>query len=53
MKEKYPEVKGKCRTCLGCEKLADIKFEGYYRCENYMRGAEDGNNNRRTIKTDA
>jgi hypothetical protein len=42
MREKYLELKGVCRTCLGCEKLADKKFGGYYKCKNYMRGAKDG-----------
>lgn len=41
MKEKYPELKGKCRTCLGCNLLERLDFTGYYRCENYMRGAEE------------
>jgi hypothetical protein len=41
MKEKYPELTEKCKSCRGCNKLEDITFRGYYRCENYMRGAED------------
>ena len=53
MKEKYPELKGKCKICLGCNKLEEIDFAGYYRCENYMRGAEDGYNDRGIIKTNA
>lgn len=35
------QLKGKCTTCLGCNRLELEEFEGYYRCENYMRGAED------------
>ena len=31
----------KCSTCLGCNRLEDRKFKEVYRCENYMRGAED------------
>ena len=46
MKEKYPELKGKCKTCLGCNKLEEINFTGYYRCENYVRGAEDEQSNK-------
>ena len=53
MKEKYPELTDKCKSCMGCNKLEDITFKGYYRCENYMRGAKDGDNDRGTIKTDA
>ena len=32
----------KCSTCLGCNRLEDRNFKEVYRCENYMRGAEDG-----------
>lgn len=31
----------KCKTCLGCNRLEDINFKEVYRCENYMRGAEE------------
>ena len=31
----------KCKTCLGCNRLEDRNFKEVYRCENYMRGAED------------
>lgn len=40
-KQKYAEVKGKCRTCLGCNLLEDLNFAGYYRCDNYARGEDD------------
>lgn len=26
---------------MGCNKLEESTFKGYYRCENYMRGAKD------------
>ena len=31
----------KCKTCLGCQRLEDKNFKEVYRCENYVRGAED------------
>lgn len=31
---KYPELIGKCKNCLGCNKLEDKTFKGTYRC-NY------------------
>ena len=34
-------MKTKCKTCLGCNRLEDRNFKEVYRCENYMRGAED------------
>lgn len=40
-KQKYVEVKGKCRTCLGCNLLEDLNFAGYYRCDNYARAEDD------------
>lgn len=39
----------KCKTCLGCNRLEDRNFKEVYRCENYMRGAED-EQNRNTIQ---
>ena len=27
-----------CYTCLGCNKLEDETFEGFYRCEHYIKG---------------
>ena len=32
MKYGYKELKGKCKTCLGCNRLEDINFKGVYRC---------------------
>lgn len=28
----------KCNSCMGCNRLEDEKFNGTYRCENYVRG---------------
>lgn len=47
-KQKYVEVKGKCRTCLGCNLLENPNFAGYYRCDNYARGEEDDDDIRNT-----
>ena len=33
MKYGYRELVGKCKTCLGCNRLEDINFKGVYRCE--------------------
>jgi hypothetical protein len=30
---KYPEIKGLCKKCLGCNRLEDYNFRGVYRCE--------------------
>ena len=30
---KYPELKGKCKTCLGCNRLEDPYFTGTNECE--------------------
>lgn len=35
---KYPELKGKCKTCLGCNRLEDKTFRGIYECKNYVKG---------------
>lgn len=29
------DLKGKCKTCFGCNKLEDENFEGIKKCENY------------------
>ena len=34
-------MKTKCKTCLGCNRLEDRNFKEVYRCENYMKGAEE------------
>lgn len=42
--KKYPELYGKCPTCLGCNRL-DLKgFKGVYRCNSYVKGGNDENN---------
>jgi len=28
-------MKGKCKTCLGCNKLEDKIFTGKWNCDNY------------------
>ena len=32
---KYPELKGICKYCLGCERLATL-FTGVNNCKNFM-----------------
>ena len=34
---RYPELKGKCKTCAGCNRLEDIKFIGDDDCKNYIQ----------------
>lgn len=29
----YPELKGKCKNCLGCNRLVDQNFIGVDECE--------------------
>lgn len=41
MKYGYKELIGKCKTCLGCNRLENIDFKGVYRCENYIKGAKE------------
>lgn len=43
MNQKYPELKGKCKTCLGCNQLELKSFSGVYECKNYMKGSKDEN----------
>lgn len=43
-------LEAKCKSCLGCNRLEDGKFVEVYRCENYMRGAED-EQSRNSIQT--
>lgn len=38
---KYTEIKPKCETCLGCNRMLMADFKERYRCENYMRGEDD------------
>lgn len=40
---KYPELIGKCKTCIGCSLLELGTFKGKYRCQNFVDGGkEDG-----------
>lgn len=32
------KLKGKCRTCLGCNKLEEIGFKGTNECKYYIDG---------------
>lgn len=32
------KIKGKCRTCLGCNKLDEIGFKGVRKCKYYKDG---------------
>ena len=38
-----------CLKCLGCNRLINEKFEGIYRCNNFMKGVE---NNVKGIRKD-
>lgn len=31
----------KCYSCLGCNRLEQEEFKGVYRCENYMKGRNE------------
>ena len=33
---KYQELKGKCKICLGCNKLENETFKEIEQCENYI-----------------
>ena len=39
--KQYKDLKGKCKTCLGCNQLELKKFNGVYECKNYMKGSRD------------
>lgn len=41
--KKYPELHGKCPTCLGCNRLDLKDFKGVYRCDYYMEGENNEN----------
>lgn len=47
MKIKYPELIGKCKTCLGCQRLEQEDFKGVYRCQYYIENKEVTNDTRR------
>lgn len=36
----YPELKGKCLTCLGCNRLENADFVGCNVCANYVKRKE-------------
>lgn len=36
MKE-IKEINGKCKSCLGCNRLEDFNFEGYNECTHYVK----------------
>lgn len=35
------KLKGKCKTCFGCEMLNDFGFKGRKKCKNYIRANEN------------
>lgn len=35
------ELKGKCKTCLGCNLLDDFAFKGRNKCKNYTRANQN------------
>lgn len=41
----------KCYTCLGCNRLLLEDFKGVYRCNNYIKGAKEDEQNRNTISS--
>lgn len=43
------KIETKCKTCLGCNKQELEDFKEVYRCENYIRGREENEQNRNTI----
>ena len=34
------KLKGKCKTCLGCNMLDDFGFKGRKKCDRYIRANE-------------
>ncbi len=38
-------IETKCKTCLGCERLAIPSFKEVYKCENYMEGVTKDDRN--------
>lgn len=44
MTQNYPELKGKCKTCLGCNQLELKEFRGVYECKNYKKGVINDRN---------
>lgn len=46
MKYNYPELKGKCKECLGCNRLESEAFTGIWRCENYRKVENENENDK-------
>lgn len=42
---KYPELKGICKKCLGCNKLENYNFVGVNYCKWYNNKIEGGKKN--------
>lgn len=40
----------KCKTCLGCNRLENMKFKGVSSCKNYVRGTPTPQDNINKIK---
>lgn len=40
---KYPELKGLCKNCLGCNRLEITNYAGTYQCSNYIDGTKKEN----------
>lgn len=38
---KYPELKGICKTCLGCMRLESPEFKGVWRCDYYKEAKDE------------
>jgi hypothetical protein len=38
---KYPELKGVCKNCLGCNKLENPYFTGENECEYFLQPKQD------------
>ena len=51
MKYGYKELKGKCKSCIGCNRLEALEFNGIERCEYYTEEEKD-NGNKQQSKTE-
>ena len=40
------ELIGKCKNCLGCNRLENLEFAGVYRCEYATKEEEDEQSNK-------
>jgi len=36
MKSNYQKLEGKCKDCIGCNRLELEDFKGIWRCKNYI-----------------